>query len=426
MQLRDSLGQPITGATQPALLHFENALAELQCYRGDPMAVIDKAILISPEFVMAHAMKGWLNLLGTDPQTILAAREAADLAHHYSKLGSNDRELGHVAAISAMAGGHFLKASRILEDVSISHPRDGLALLAGHQIDFFTGQSRMLRDRISRAMPHWDKTMPGFHSMLGMQAFGLEEMGDYARAEALGRQGVDIEPRDGWSQHAVAHVLEMQARHEEGVKWMEGNADGWTGDSFLQVHNWWHLALYRVDTGDFDSALKLYDERIGWGNALAVLDKVDAASLLWRLHLKGVDVGKRFKDIASRWQEIAGAGNYTFNDAHAVMAFSGAGQIEMCQIVFEAQNKAMLLDNDNAIATREIGRPVCEAFVAFAQGDYAHVVNLLRPIRNTASKFGGSHAQRDVIDLTLIEAAVRSGNRALGDALAFERTNTRH
>lgn len=97
----------------------------------------------------------------------------------------------------------------MLEDVTIAHPRDAIGLLAGHQIDFFTGQSRMLRDRIARALPHWDAAMPGYHSVLGMHAFGLEETGDHARAEAEGRRGVDLEPRDGWSQHAVAHVLEM-------------------------------------------------------------------------------------------------------------------------------------------------------------------------------------------------------------------------
>ena len=70
----------------------------------------------------------------------------------------------------------------------IDEPRDALALQAGHQIDFFTGNSRMLRDRIARAMPAWSEGMPGYHATLGMQAFGLEEMGDYARAEALGRK----------------------------------------------------------------------------------------------------------------------------------------------------------------------------------------------------------------------------------------------
>ena len=116
---------------------------------------------------------------------------------------------------------------------TIEYPRDALALQAGHQIDFFTGNARMLRDRIARALPAWQSGMPGYHAMLGMQAFGLEEMGDYARAEKLGRAAIEIEPRDGWAQHAVAHVMEMQSRQRDGIAWMRANPEAWTKESFL-------------------------------------------------------------------------------------------------------------------------------------------------------------------------------------------------
>ncbi|MGV8989272.1 MAG: tetratricopeptide repeat protein [Cypionkella sp.] len=417
----DLHGHALTGATTAAAEHFDNALSELQCYRGDPVAQINKAISAAPGFVMAHAMKGWLNLLGTEPETIPTARKCLANALAAAKGQATCREMGHIAAIEAMSGGHYLKAGRLLEDVSIENPRDALALLAGHQIDFFTGQSRQLRDRIARALPSWAEGMPGFHSILGMYAFGLEETGDYARAEAAGRRGVELEHRDGWSQHAVAHVLEMQGRHEDGVRWMEGNCDGWTGDSFLQVHNWWHLALYKLDIADFDAVLNLYDDQIGGEHAVAVVDRVDASALLWRLFLQGVDVGDRFQDLANRWAPIATAGSYAFNDFHAVMAFVGAGRDDMCKAVQSAQDDAIGRDNDNASSTRDIGRPATEALIAFGQGNFRATLDLLRPVRNTAWRFGGSHAQRDVIDLTMIESAFRLGDRALATALAAER-----
>jgi hypothetical protein len=423
MMMLDCRGLAVTGATQEGLDHYEQALAELQCYRGDPVATVDKAIAAAPGFAMAHALRAWLHLLGTEPAGIPVARES-----HAAAAATADtlRERGHVEAIGHLIDGRWHLASRVLEDVAIEAPRDALGLLAGHQIDFFTGHARMLRDRIARALPAWDRSVPGYHSVLGMHAFGLEEMGDYTRAEAAGRRGVELEPRDGWSQHAVAHVLEMQNRTADGIAWMTANPDAWAGDSFFKVHNWWHLALFHLDRGDIDAVLNLFDTEIYGARSGVVLDMIDASALLWRLHLRGIDVGNRWDAVAENWSPISTAGNYAFNDAHAVMAFVGAGRRDAAIAVIAAQKDAMARNDDNAMFTRDVGHDVCRAILAFGDGDYATTVRLLRPIRSIAARFGGSHAQRDVLDLTLIEAALRSGNAALAAALAAERLDTRH
>ena len=116
--------------------------------------------------------------------------------------------------------------------LAIAHPRDLLALQVGHQLDFFTGHSRMLRDRIARALPAWPMDLPGRHALLGMLAFGLEEMGDYGAAEAMGRQAIELERRDAWAQHAVAHVLEMQGRTNDGIAWMRADVPAWSEDNW--------------------------------------------------------------------------------------------------------------------------------------------------------------------------------------------------
>src|SRR5690606_40214588 len=143
-----------------------------------------------------------------------------------------------VAAVGHIVRGEFKAAGRILQDVSVAQPRDGLALQAGQLIDFLVGDSRMLRDRIARALPDWSPSQPDYHAVLGLLAFGLEETGHYARAEAAGRKAVELQPRNGWAQHAVAHVLEMQDRRPEGIAWMRSDIRAWTEESFFQVHNW--------------------------------------------------------------------------------------------------------------------------------------------------------------------------------------------
>ena len=422
MNLEDSAGHVVSGCTPASLEHLETALHQLRCFTGDPVASVNAALGLSPDMAMGHLLHAYLHLLGTEPGGIPVARESHRRA---LALPMTEREQAHLAAVGHLVRGRWGAAGRALEDLSIDHPLDALALQAGHQIDFFRGDSRMLHDRIARVLPHWSASTTGFHAVLGMMAFGLEETGRYARAEALGRRCVEIQPLDGWGQHAVAHVLEMQGRRNEGIEWMRGNAPAWSENNFLAVHNWWHLALYHLDLDQIDEVLALVDGPICGTASSVVLDMVDASSLLWRLHLRGIDVGDRWQALADRWAPLATASNYAFNDMHAMMAFVAAGRAASAQALREAQNVATERDDDNAGFTLEVGQAATQAIKAFADGRYAQVVELLRPVRHNAHRFGGSHAQRDVIEQTLIEAARRAGMTPLFDALMHERASAK-
>jgi len=371
---------------------------------------------------MGHVLKAYLHLLGTEPLGLpvaaAAVKEATNLGNAFH---ATERERAHIAAAGHLVAGRWRAAGLALEDLSIRWPRDALALQAGHAIDFFTGDARMLRDRIARALPAWGVELPGFHAVLGMHAFGLEECGDHARAEAQGRRAVDLEPRDGWAHHAVAHVMEMQGRRHEGIAWLEAGSADWSRESYFARHNWWHLALHHLALGDIASVLKLFDGPIYGQASPVVLDMIDASALLWRLHLLGVGLGDRWEALADRWEPIAGAGNYAFNDLHAMMAFTGSGRAHAALQVLEAQERALNEEGDNAGFTREVGRAATQAVKAFGDGDYRQAAALLRSVRNRANRFGGSHAQRDLLDLTLIEAASRGGEHMLAAALRAER-----
>jgi hypothetical protein len=422
MTVTDTRGYQLSGANDTSLAAYERGLRELNLFCGDPVASADVALAASPGFVMAHALKAWLNLLGTEPAGVPVAHDALEAA---MRLPTSDQEQRHLIAISHLVDGRWHMASRVLEDLTMEYPRDLLALQVGHQVDFFRGDARMLRDRIARALPAWSPDMPGYHAMLGMHAFGLEEAGQYAQAERSGRQAVELEPRDAWAQHAVAHVMEMQGRQKEGIAWMRGNTDGWSRDSFFAVHNWWHLALYHLELGEIDDVFTLFDGPIYGARSGVILEMIDASAMLWRLHLRGIDVGNRWDAVADAWEPVANAGLYAFNDVHAMMAFVGTGRRQSAKRVLGAQIEAMRRAGDNAAFTREVGHPVTVGIHAFGEGNYAETVRQLRSVRNIANRFGGSHAQRDVLDLTLIEAALRSGQQAVAAALSAERAATK-
>jgi len=421
--MKDSAGYEVSGASSRSLAALEQGLHEFRCYIGDPVATVERALADSPELVMGHVLKAYLHLMGTEAGALPVARDAHAAPAVFP---ANEREGRHLQAIGHLIEGRWRAAGQALEDLSVEYPRDALALQAGHQIDFFTGDSRMLRDRIARALPAWGNGMTGYHAVLGMHAFGLEETGDYPGAETQGRLSVELEPRDTWGQHAVAHVMEMQGRRREGIAWMRANPDNWARDSFFAVHNWWHLALFHLGVDEVDEVLALFDGPIYGKTSNVVLELIDASALLWRLHLRGVNVGDRWQAVARNWEPVATAGNYAFNDMHAMMAFVGAGRVTTADAVLEAQRAAMDAPGDNAQFTREVGHAATRAIKAFGDGDYAETVRLLRPIRNYAHRFGGSHAQRDLLDLTLIEAATRAGQDRLAAALRAERMNARH
>jgi tetratricopeptide (TPR) repeat protein len=417
---RDLQGLAISGANAAALDHFEQACHSFRCYVGDPLALAQRAIEAAPGMTMAHALVAWLNLLGTESAGLPVARQALDTA---LALPANERESAHLAAIEHLVQGRWQQAGLVLEDLSIRYPRDLLALQAGHGIDFFMGHSRMLRDRIARAYDAWQPGMPGFHAVLGMYAFGLEETGDHARAEALGKRGVELEPRDGWAWHAVAHVMEMQNRRHDGIAWLRRDMPAWTEGSFFAVHNAWHLALFHLGLDQIDEVYALLDERVLGGASPVVMDMIDASAMLWRLQLRGLDVGQRWEALAERWARVADAGNYAFNDFHAMMAFCGAGREAEAERLLAAQDRALRAEGDNAVFLREVGIDATAAIRALHRGRYDEAVRRLRPLRSHAHRFGGSHAQRDLIDLTLIEAAARDGQQLLADALRRERAS---
>lgn len=415
--MKDQYGQGLSGANAATAELYQKAQDAYHRYAGDPFPLLQQALADSPGFVMPYVLMSYMTLIGTNAETAQIGLGALAAARD---LPATTREAGHVAALERMAVGEFRAAGRILEDVAIDNPRDVLALQAGQLMDFVTGDSRMLRDRIARSLPAWSQDMPNYHAILGMHAFGLEETGLYDRAEAAGRHAIALDPRNNWAQHAVAHVLEMQDRRAEGIIWMRQDSDTWSRESFFQIHNWWHLALFHLGLGEVDEALALYDGSIYGSRSTMAVDMLDAAALLWRLKLQDVDVGDRWASLADSYADQP-RGGLAFDDVHAVMAFVGAGREADADTAVAQMAQVVERPGDNAMFTREVGLPVAQALVAFGRGDHAKACDLLRDVRNRAGRFGGSHAQRDLLDLTLIASAGRAGETSLQRALLTER-----
>jgi tetratricopeptide (TPR) repeat protein len=426
--IKDQFDLPVTGA-ESAVAAYDRGVESLLRLRPEVVSVARTAVACDPDCVMARALLAYLGLTSSQAAD---ARHAGALVQGLA--GGNDRERDHLAAIRAWVAGDWRAAARRLDDVLDRYPMDALALFVGHQLDFFLGDSVNLRRRVETALGRWD---PG-HRLVGFiegqWAFGLEETGDYAAAERSGRGAVEANPDDVWAIHAVAHVLEMTGRVGEGLDFLRAHRAAWEAGTLLSVHTAWHEALFRLELGEHDHVFRLYDRQIRPPDGgEAAMELLDAASLLWRLDLDGIDTGDRWAALADAWQRGAAADPaptdwYVFNDLHAIMALVGAGRMgDALAVVSRLETFAREGDPDltNRAMVSAAGLAAARGLAAFGQGKYAEAVAALAPVRDHLSIFGGSHAQRDVFQRTLLVAAERAGEPAFARRLARERLAAR-
>ena len=419
----DARDVAVSCSNRQALDLYETALLQYHSYVGDPIATIDRALAEAPDFVLGHAFRAGVLMTLGEQRFVPEARASVAAAEALSGQ-ANARERGLTQAARHLVDGDWDAACRAYDRVLVDQPRDAFAIQTAHLMDFYRGDALNLRNRISRVLPHWSAGVPNYSYILGMHAFGLEECNQYPQAEATGRKALELQPRDGWAVHAVVHVMEMQGRVDEGIDWLESREADWAPDNGFAFHNWWHLALFYLDRQRHDRVLALYDRRIYPEPGEFVLQLVDATALLWRLYLLGVDTGSRFQVVADAWEQKLAVerGFYAFNDVHALLAFLGAGRERAArQVLDDLAATARGATGRAAMMAREVGLPLGRGFQAFARGRYEEAISQIEPVRDTAHRFGGSHAQRDLLTLTLIEAAIRAGQVSLARHYLAER-----
>jgi tetratricopeptide (TPR) repeat protein len=420
---QDAQGHYLSGATAEAVAAYDDAVRAFNLVHGDAPGLFDLAREAAPEFAMAYFGKAWVFAVANDPGLMAKAGALVETAR---PLRLNEREQAHLAALTNLVQGGRAAAVTVLDRHLMHYPFDLVAHQATALIDGFLGRFPWVRDRSARALPLWSKDQPGYGTLLAFHGFGLEEAGDYARAEDESREAAEREPLSFWPHHTVAHVMEMTGRPEDGLGWMAAREALWSTPSHLnQVHIWWHKALFHLELGQYDAALALYDGPIRETQRPVALSLTNATALLWRLDTLGVDMGERWREQAALWQGHADGKCLVFADIHAAMAELRSGEASAVERRLEAMRGTAASRVEAAGLYRTIGIPIVEGLAAFHRGAYAEAVELLLPVRFDLWQIGGSHAQRDVVNWTLSEAAVRAGQRDIALSLANERLATR-
>ena len=427
MTQQDARGLHLGSSSARARAAVDVALWRMMSFFDTPIADLDAAIALDPGWALPHTMKAGFLASLTEASLLPEARAHLDTARALTTASSPARERAHLEAVHLVLEGRWSAACRAWDAVLIDHPRDALALQWAQLWDFYRGDSSSLRARPARALPEWDEHDPLFPHVLALWAFGLEESHCLTQAEEAGRRALALDPRAPWAVHSVAHVMDMQGRFDEGAAWLRQHQDAWAEGNGFAAHLWWHTALFRLEGLDVAGTLRVVDGHLAAEQMQIGLQRVDAASMLWRLHLMGADVAERSAALLAGWPLAAEgeAGHYAFNDVHALLPMLACGEISAAERwLARCAERALAAGDarrDNHAVAREVGLPLARGLIAFARGEFDDSAELIYAARAQAHRLGGSHAQRDVIDQTLLAACARGSRKSLGRALLNER-----
>ncbi|XP_067090654.1 tetratricopeptide repeat protein 38 isoform X1 [Osmerus mordax] len=418
-----SEGLPLSTSSNEACKMYDAILTQYVTWRNDEtlggvegcMSAVRAA---DPDFVMGHVITTGLELVGTGKSVRLDEGLAAAVRRTVELARSQDvtpRERLHVRAMELFSKGSFPKACDVWEEILVEHPTDLLALKFAHDGFFYLGAQTQMRDSVARVLPHWKPHMPLYSYLKGLYSFGLLETHFYDQAEKMAKEGLAMTPEDAWCVHSVAHVHEMKAEVDKGLKFMESTEKDWEVCDMLACHNYWHWALYYIEKGEYEAALRIFDSQVSRrGSASgAMLDTVDACSLLYRLEMEGVCVKDRWRELHQRILPHTDDHVLLFNDLHFLMASLGSKETNAPHRLVEGLRDLARAPEENwqHQLAGGLGVPMCQAVLEYDQGNFSRTVDLLLPLRYRAQQIGGSDAQRDVFNQLLIHAAMKSGEK---------------
>jgi tetratricopeptide (TPR) repeat protein len=427
--LKDRRGLDTSTDNPQALAAFDDMVDGYVTFDVDTTKRLGEALKADPGFFLANVLKGGMALLSLNAKHLDRAKAA--LAHATTLAASGTpRERRHLEAFEAWAEGDLDRALRAWESILAVHPTDLLALRLAHFHYFWLGRSARMLDSVVAAKRGWQGDTPGRSWVASMEAFALEECGEYAEAEHLAREAVAYDPSDRWGVHAVAHVLEMQGRASEGMAWLDANQGCHAKANNFAFHLTWHRALLQLEKDGPEGLLAWYDARVRDHASPLVqaipdlyIDLQNAASLLWRLEHLGLDVGSRWTELADKAEARIGDASNLFTLPHLAMALAADGRFAAAERLIEAAG-AVASPTLGPVASG-IAVPACRAAVHHRRGEWQEAVAALMPVRGDLWRLGASHAQRDLLWQLLVDAARKAGDDEAVRTLMVELTAMR-
>lgn len=381
---------------------YLEGLALLLAAKPLPERSFQRAVAEDSRFALAYAGEARsLFLNARVPESRIAASMARELAKNLPQRERDNAEVvlltieGAPAKAYALAREHLKQYPR---DAMVLAPCTGVFGLIG--FSGRKGREQELRDLMEELAPHWGED-PFFLTQL---AFARVETGDIEPARKTIERAMELDPRSAHGAHVKAHVHYEAGEKVAGLKFLQNWLPDYAKEGLLHCHLNWHVALWQLELGDHEAAMRTYLKGVhpgaSWGPPLNVIS--DAASFLWRFELSG-----RLRDHG-RWREVNeyGTTNFpsaglAFADVHKALAYAASGdELALETLLGELRERAKA----GKLLAGPVVPALAEGFDAFARKDYVRALALLEPCMAQHERIGGSRAQRRLIELTLAAA----------------------
>lgn len=419
----DRHGLPLgTRCAAAAAAYREGADRLLAFWPGAHERLLE-AIRADDGFALAHAALARIHL---SYGRATEAREAAARARARAA-GASSRERRHVEAIGRIVDGTSAQALALVLEHARECPRDAMVLslaLGAFGLLAFSGRADHDAARLAlleSVAPHYGEDW-WFLTQLG---WARTEACDARSGRELTERGLALKPDNAHGAHALAHACHEMGDTDGGVGFLEDWLPRYPRDGALHGHLHWHIALLELADDRDERALQLYRERFAPGACVAPPINVvtDGAGLLWRLRMAGAP------GLEEPWRETADCVRRTcpdagahFVDLHAAMAAAATGDDAALEARIAQLERRLA---EGRLAPGAVALAACRAFGAIAHGRNDDAVALLQPLAAEFARVGGSHAQREVLEETLIVACLRSGRGVEALPLIERRLATR-
>jgi hypothetical protein len=424
MPQKDRFDLPVTGAAAAAVEDYVAAVDLLLAAWPGVEPRLDRAVAADPGFALAHIAQARL----LQQQARMAeARAAAGRARALSGRATA-REQRHIEIIALSIDGAASEALALLRAHVAEFPRDALPLsLALGVFGLFGFSGRRDHHEAQLALleelrPRWDADW----WFLGYLGWAYIETGDVAKGAPLVERSLALNPQNAHGAHQRAHGYFEAGDAAGGARFIEDWLPGYARAGHLHCHLSWHLALFALAQGERERARAVYLDAVrpSVAQTAPMLSLADSASFLWRwrLHWGVPPLDAEWAEVVAHARRHFPRAGLAFADLHAALAEAATGDKDALQRRVDALSG---LAREGRLPPGEVAPALCAGMAALARADMAGAADLLAAALPDLPRVGGSHAQREVFEDSLIAAYMRSEQPGKAAALLRARLDRR-